>query len=116
MDAAGPSFEALRVTPAIVACAGLLTMLVCRPLIRGRVRPNRFYGIRTPAAFRSDEDWYRINRLGGLMMFRWGIFILLVGLAGLLLPGMMLIGYGLVAGALTVVSLLVTAVRIFRIE
>jgi hypothetical protein len=36
--------------------------------------------------FTSEEDWYAINRYGARLMIRWGIVILVVGLAPFFIP------------------------------
>lgn len=46
------------------------------PLVRGRVRMNNYYGVRFPAAFESDEAWYRINRHGGKCFATYGAILL----------------------------------------
>ncbi len=66
---------------------GALLVALAIPLIRRIVRPNRVYGIRIPAAFASEEAWYRINRHGGFCLLAFGIANLLLGcLDFLLLP------------------------------
>lgn len=66
--------------------AGLVSILIALPLIRGRIKRNPWYGIRIPAAFESDERWYAINRYGGRLFLRWGIWVVLVALSGFPLP------------------------------
>ena len=63
---------------------GLFLGLLAVPLIRGRVRPNHLYGIRIPAAFASEEAWYRINRHGGFCLLGFGIAHLMIGFSDLL--------------------------------
>ncbi len=43
---------------------GLLFILISIPLWKGRVKPNRWYGFRLPQSFKSEENWYRINKFG----------------------------------------------------
>ncbi|MCL4501421.1 MAG: SdpI family protein, partial [Deltaproteobacteria bacterium] len=66
--------------------AGILIVVVSLPLIRRKIGRNRFYGIRVPAAFESEERWREINAYGGRLFLRWGIVVTLIGLAGLALP------------------------------
>jgi hypothetical protein len=45
-------------------------MAVAVPLILKRIPKNSFYGFRTPKTLAgSDEQWYRINREGGIAIF-----------------------------------------------
>jgi hypothetical protein len=59
---------------------GLLFVALAVPLIRGRVRPNVWYGIRIRAAFASEEAWYRINRHGGKSLLVLGCTIAAIGI------------------------------------
>jgi uncharacterized membrane protein len=103
--------------PAIVTLAGIVIVLVCRPLIAGKVAPNGLYGVRTPLAFSSEENWYRVNRVGGMIMRKAGIWIMAVGLAGFpLAPLMGMVAYKLVATACVLVAILGAAVRILLLR
>jgi uncharacterized membrane protein len=66
--------------------AGLLIVAFSLPLVWRKIGRNRFYGIRVPAAFESDERWREINAYGGRLFLRWGIAVVLIGLVGLVLP------------------------------
>jgi len=66
--------------------AGLLGLGLAIPLIRGRVRRNRLYGVRFPQSFRSEEAWFAINRYGGKRLALWSVPLILVGLASFFLP------------------------------
>jgi uncharacterized membrane protein len=108
---------ATELVPAIVTLAGVFIVLVCRPLIAGKIAPNRLYGIRTPLAFSSDENWYRINRIGGMMLCKAGVFIAAVGLAGFLIaPLVGMVAYNLIATGLVLAAILGTAVRILLLR
>lgn len=106
-----------ELVPAIVTLAGMLIVLVCRPLIAGKVAPNRFYGMRTPLAFSSEENWYRVNRMGGMIMRKAGIGVIAVGLAGFLIaPLVGMVAYNLFATALVLVIIVGAAVRILLLR
>ncbi len=66
------------------ACMGLLFVALAIPLIRGRVKRNRAYGVRIPAAFVSEEAWYRVNRHGGFCLLGFGLAHVLLGCIDLL--------------------------------
>jgi uncharacterized membrane protein len=74
----------------IIGSAWILTASViialCIPLARGKIPPNRYYGMRFPESFASDDAWYAINRYGGRLMIIWAIPILILGIAVLFLP------------------------------
>ena len=44
---------------------GLLLAGLSIPLIRRRVKPNRFYGFRTPQTLSDERIWYDANAYAG---------------------------------------------------
>lgn len=55
-----------------------LLMVIAIPLILKKIPKNGFYGFRTPKTMGgSDEQWYRINREGGIAIFIAGSISLL---------------------------------------
>ena len=71
------SFNAVLGSIDVLAGAALVGIAV--PLLRGRIPPNHWYGIRIRAAFASDEAWYRINRHGGKSFACLGVATALTG-------------------------------------
>ena len=75
----------------IVAAANvgsaLLFIALAIPLVRGKVRMNRLYGVRFRKSFESDELWYKINRYGGWRLIQWSVVLLVLGLAAPWLQG-----------------------------
>jgi uncharacterized membrane protein len=59
---------------------GLLFMLISRPLIKRRVKPNRFYGFRTPKTLSSPAIWYPANEFSGRRLFATGVIVTLCSL------------------------------------
>jgi peptidoglycan/LPS O-acetylase OafA/YrhL len=70
---------------------------VSRPLIRGRVKRNLWYGIRVPAAFASEERWLELNRYGGRLFLNWSLGLGGLAVCGLLLPRTWWAAYNLLA-------------------
>lgn len=61
----------------------LVLMAVAIPLARQRIKPNRFYGVRTTLTLRDDTAWYRANRIFGKVMLLCGVgFFLFSALLG----------------------------------
>jgi len=66
------------VIPALLVAAGI-------PLLRGRVKPNPWYGVRTAKTLASTKVWYEANRLCGIYLILaavvtlgiWGILAFL---------------------------------------
>jgi uncharacterized membrane protein len=65
---------------AVYMLEGLLLMLMARPMIKRRVRPNRFYGFRTPKTLSSPAIWYPANEFSGRRLFNSGAIITLFSL------------------------------------
>lgn len=49
----------------LFALLGALYIAISLPLIRGRVKPNHWYGFRTPRTLSDPEVWYAANRVAG---------------------------------------------------
>lgn len=57
--------------------------LVLMALAWQRIKPNRFYGVRTALTLRDEAAWYRANRVFGVtMLFCGAAFFLLSVLLG----------------------------------
>jgi hypothetical protein len=69
--------------PVVHIGMGVIIALVSVPLALGRVPMNRFYGVRIPKAYTSEQNWYAINRVGGVLLVAYGLFLLIFGLGAL---------------------------------
>ncbi len=65
---------------------GIIVILVCIPLLLGRIKMNRAYGFRIGKAFESEENWYRINRYGAKALIYWAVAIMAIGMVCLYIP------------------------------
>ena len=45
----------------LFVCEGLGMMALSVPLILGRIKPNRFTGVRIPETLSDEKTWYRVN-------------------------------------------------------
>jgi hypothetical protein len=69
------------IPPIVVHCGlGLVMTAVSVPLVLRKVPMNRFYGIRTLAAFKSDRNWYNINAYGGKLFLAYGVLLTMFGI------------------------------------
>jgi uncharacterized membrane protein len=60
----------------LFVAVGLLIVGLSVPLLRRRVKPNRWYGFRTPKTMSSERIWYEANAYAGKMFLRAGtVFI-----------------------------------------
>jgi hypothetical protein len=70
------------IPPIAVHCGiGLVTAAIAVPLILRKVPMNRYYGIRIPKAFKSEDNWYDINAYGGKILLIYGLFLIVFGIA-----------------------------------
>ena len=65
---------------------GGLLLAVSIPLIKGKVKMNRLYGVRFKKSFESEESWYALNRYGGRLLAYWSVLTMAVGVASLFIP------------------------------
>ena len=104
--------NSIQIVASVIAGSGLLTFLLAIPLILRRVPPNAIYGVRTKASFASDSDWYRINAIGGRYLAVSGTIILLVGMAGFLLPVSLFDKYSIGAAVATLLVVIIPCIRL----
>jgi hypothetical protein len=65
---------------------GVLIIAVSIPLQKNKIRMNCWYGMRFRKSFKSDENWYKINRYGADRMIMWSIVIIVIGLLTFVIP------------------------------
>ena len=58
---------------------GMVFLGVAVPLIRKKVPPNRFYGLRTSATLADEAVWYEANARAGRDVFRLGLLVAVAG-------------------------------------
>ena len=63
----------------VLILLGTVVSLSSLPLLFCLVKPNRFYGIRVPAAFTSESNWYAINSFGAKRFLLFGAIVTIVG-------------------------------------
>lgn len=68
-----------------LACA-TVCIVVSVPLMKGYVKMNGWYGIRIKKAFKSDENWYKINAYGGKRFIIWSLLLVITGVASFFIP------------------------------
>ncbi len=67
--------------PAVVVHCGLgaFFAVLSLPLALRVVPMNRWYGIRIPKAYESEENWYEINAYGGKLLLVYGLALVAFG-------------------------------------
>jgi uncharacterized membrane protein len=99
---------------ALYAGTGLLLAALAVPLIRRRVPPNAFYGLRIPETLADDEVWYEANARSGRDLLRAGLGIALGSGLLALVPWSEPAIYALVVTVLLLVVVIVYAIRSIR--
>ena len=65
----------------LFAAAGTLFIALGIPLLRGRVRPNSWYGCRTEKTLSDERVWYAVNRVTGRDLVAAGVAVVFVSVA-----------------------------------
>jgi uncharacterized membrane protein len=73
-------------TALLFAAIGLFLAAFSVPLFRRRIRPNRWYGLRTPATFADEAVWYEANARSGRDLIVLGLLVLCLALLLPVLP------------------------------
>ncbi|MBV9851213.1 MAG: SdpI family protein [Armatimonadetes bacterium] len=92
---------------------GLLFVAVSIPLILRRVRPNPWYGFRTPKTLSSEHIWYEANAYSGALLLVAGLVTAAAGIVLALLP-LNWVARELAGLAVMLFSLIWVVVRSFR--
>ena len=56
------------------------------PLMNRKVKMNRWYGVRIPKSFQSEENWFKINEYGGRQLVIWSVPLIAWGLLCFVIP------------------------------
>src|SRR5687768_1691177 len=101
----------MDIIPIVITVSGLVILASCQPLIRRKVPMNHFYGIRVPAAFESNQQWYEINEYGGRKLGRWSWIIMATGILGMFIPAQHAVTYAWASTPVVLMSLTVPIVQ-----
>ena len=67
---------------------GLFLIGLAIPMMLRRVKPNRWYGFRTPKTLSDDAIWYASNAYGGKLLLIFGIVHTIASLVLYLVPAL----------------------------
>ncbi len=59
---------------------GALILIVSIPLVLRKIPMNRYYGVRLPKAYVSEDNWYRLNSYSGKLLDGFGLFEIAFGI------------------------------------
>ncbi|MFC0018521.1 SdpI family protein [Roseibacillus persicicus] len=66
---------------------------------------NRFFGMRTNRTFQSDDSWYHLNEIGGMIFAMIGFPLILAGVFGFFVPESLLNQFSWSVAAVNLASL-----------
>ena len=92
--------------------SGLLIFFAMLPLVHRKIPMNALYGVRTKHSFHSEQAWFHLNEVGGMIFAMIGFPLILAGVLGLFLPEALLMEYSY---SVLCVSLLSVASAIYFI-
>ena len=67
------------ILPAVSLILGALFVALAVPLIRRRIPPNHWYGLRVPATLAHERVWYEANARAGRELLALGTFVIALG-------------------------------------
>jgi hypothetical protein len=94
--------------------SGLLLTALSIPLIRGRVRPNTWYGFRVRRTLEDPAIWYPANRYAAKWMLGVALAFTTVAAALYAAPGLDLVRYALICAAVLLTGIALAVVQSFR--
>lgn len=86
MTGANPIFALKIIWGITLVFISFLILVMSYPLIKGRVKMNRAYGVRFPQSYYSEESWYKINMHGGKVLAVWCILLAIAGVLFVFIP------------------------------
>ena len=96
----------MKIVAFVILLSGLTILATSLPLVFRKVPMNRLWGVRLPAAFESDQRWYKINAYGGRLLALWSLPVIATGLIGLFLSSELIGAYVWSAAAIVLLSVL----------
>jgi uncharacterized membrane protein len=93
---------------------GLLIVGLSVPLIRRRIRPNRWYGFRTPKTISSERIWYEANAYAGQMLLWAGVIFIAAAIVLYFVFRANFVGYNVACAVVASGAMLIAAWLSFR--
>jgi hypothetical protein len=80
------NLDPVLIVAALNTAGMALVALISLPLYLGKIRPNKLYGARLQAAFKSEAAWLQVNRYGAARLMTWSGVVVALNLIGWALP------------------------------
>ncbi len=84
---------------------GLLLAALAIPLMQRRIKPNGWYGFRTPSTLRNPDLWYDANAYSGRLLIVYGAVIVISAILAALIPDITVDGYSMVMLVVTMLGI-----------
>lgn len=95
----------------IFVLCGLLFIILAIPLIRRKVKPNRWYGFRVQKTLESPQTWYAGNAYAGKLMLGFGILFTIASiLVPILWPTVSMDNYAWIMSGLLLIGILLVLI------
>lgn len=91
-----------------------LMILLSIPLIRGRVRPNAWYGFRVRQTLENPEIWYPANRYAARRLLAVGAALALTAATLYPAKGLDFLTYALTCGAVATLGVAIAVIQSAR--
>jgi uncharacterized membrane protein len=92
---------------ALFIFSGVLLTVLSIPLILRKIKPNPFYGFRTPFTLSNETYWYEVNAYGGKWLFGAGIVIAIAAVILAAIPNVSLDFYAIACTLVMGIAMLV---------
>lgn len=92
---------------------GGLLIALSIPLIQRRVKPNNWYGFRTPRTLKDPNVWYPANEFAAKRMLWVGVAMIGAAVICYFIPNLSLEIYASIIGAVAVIGLIIGAFQSF---
>jgi uncharacterized membrane protein len=73
----GGGVMSMTTTTVLFIIGGIILIILAIPMIRGKVKPNGWYGFRMPVTQKSEEIWYPANAFAGKWLAGLGVVVMI---------------------------------------
>jgi uncharacterized membrane protein len=98
----------------LYVAAGLLLAALAIPMIQRRIKPNPFYGFRTPKTLQNETLWYEVNAYSGKRLLVAGIVVTIAAILVALIPNLTIDVYAILIAIVLAISISVGLLQSFR--
>ena len=90
---------------------GVLLVAISIPLIKRRVKPNHWYGFRTPRTLKGPNVWYPANEFGARRMLWVGVAWIAAAVIFYFIPDLSFVAYVSAVGAVAIIGTIIMVIQ-----